>query len=249
MVSLTVGDSKNHAPADDALDALRDATHPRGGNPSSMPVSGRWMVPRWLALYVVSTAMGCRPEPVQPTTHVAAVASPVDASPIDASQIDAALPRAEEPVVLAEWLSAHGAKGALDELGNECCCVELRVGTAREPAVQCDELDDVGVPDGYWAIVHRVVRVVRAGTIVKALDVPIQLGNMDRSPRPGRPWADFELELRIAADGMSATVDARDHHCAARTAKHEAEDAIDIAIRRMCAARGVYRWNGGRFRR
>jgi hypothetical protein len=176
--------------------------------------------------------------------------APVDASePVDASPMDAGVPPAEQPIVLAAWLSAHGATGSLDDFGNECCCVELRVGTALEPAVQCDELDDVGVPDGYWAIVHRIVRVVRAGTSVKVLDVPIQLGNMDRSPRPGRSWADFELELRIAPDGTSATVDAREHGCAARTAKHEAEDAVDVARRRMCAARGVYRWNGARFRR
>ena len=192
------------------------------------------------------------------STHANGVAGPADASPMnasepmDASPMDAGVPPAAEPI-LTEWLFAHGAKGSLEGFGNECCCVELRVGTAREPAMQCDELEDVGDADGYWVVVHRVIRIVRGGKIVKVLDVPTHVGNLDRPPAPlgvsRRPWADFGLELRIARDGSSATLDDADHDGAARIENHKPKDALDEAIRHICAARGVYRWNGGRFRR
>lgn len=189
---------------------------------------------RWLGVCVVSIALGCRPP------------SPVMAPPPPHAVIVTA-PPPSAPIVLRDWLSAQGATASLDDLGNECCCVELAVGPAHEPAAQCDELEDLPVDEAYWVVVHRIVRVVRAGAIVTVLDLPVQLGDMDRLPRRGEPWADLELALTIAPDGTSATLDGAAAACTAPTGDPKGADARDTAIRRMCAARGVYGWSGAGF--
>jgi len=146
-----------------------------------------------------------------------------------------------------KWLIAHGAKGSVEAgYGNGGDCVEIRVGPAHERALQCLEENDNAADGGYWAVFNRVVLVVRAGTIVKALDVPVNFTNGDTG------YTAFKLDLRIARDGNSATLDPdRCYACPVGIAKHETRDSpptVDDVILDMCAASGVYRWHDDRFR-
>jgi hypothetical protein len=151
-----------------------------------------------------------------------------------------------------KWLIAHGAKGSVEDsarqqgYGDGGDCVELRVGPAHERALQCLEENDNSADGGYWAVFNQVVLLVRAGKIVKALDVPVSFTNGDSG------YTAFKLDLRIADDGNSATLDSdRCYACPVGIAKHETRDSpptVDDVILDMCAASGVYRWHDGRFR-
>lgn len=141
------------------------------------------------------------------------------------------------------WLVAHGAK-QLDHRdvyndiyrGDGGDCVELRVGAKREAALACDQGWDAGGP-ATFLLLKRVIYVVRAGTVVKVLDVPIDLFNLDSGWR-ACPKA---LTVRVSRDGLSVVVDPSDG-CAVL-------DPVADEARRINAAPGVYRWRGDRFQR
>lgn len=138
-------------------------------------------------------------------------------------------------------------------------CIKLVVGTAREHAELCDDFDG-----DYWRATHQIVRVVRAGKTVTVLDVVTQIEGFDTGATM------LETRLRVAADGMSATVVAvpAEPDAPEPTSGHPSEDcknapptpddeATERAThgrptygelrRRLCGARGRYRWAGGRF--
>jgi hypothetical protein len=148
-----------------------------------------------------------------------------------------------------KWLVAHGAK-QLDQnahdywdvyndiyRGDGGNCVELRVGPKREAALQCDQGWDVGGP-ATFLLLKRVIYVVRGGNVVKVLDVPVDLFNLDSGWR-ACPKA---LAVRVARDGRSVAVDPTDARCAIA-------DPVADEARRINAAPGVYRWRGDRFQR
>ena len=150
------------------------------------------------------------------------------------------------------WLIAHGAREPVDETvrqqgyGDGGDCSELRVGPAHERALQCVEENDNSAEGGYWAVFDRVVLLVRAGKVVKVLDVPVSFTSGDSG------YTAFKLDLRIAADGNSATLEPdRCYACPLGIAKHETNGrfpTVNDVILEMCAASGVYRWHDGGFR-
>jgi hypothetical protein len=197
----------------------------------------------------------------------AALDAGADHTPLDAGPFEASAKRVD---YATEWLSPRGATGSLDRFGNVWGCVEIVVGTAREPALVCDEAqepsrgkDETSV---YRVVTHRVAFVVRAHKIVTVLDVEWRLEALDAPhPGPGRSSpAIIELQLTIAPDGMSATLeDARADMMdacpaeipSARTPQKQGEKgeldawrAFDDELeRRMCNARGGFIWKAGRF--
>jgi hypothetical protein len=149
---------------------------------------------------------------------------------------------------LEKWVAAHGAK-PLDQdahdywdiyndifRGDGGNCVELRVGAKHEAALACDQGWDVGGP-GSFLLLKRVIFVVRGGNVVKVLDVPVDLFNLDSRWR-ACPKA---LAVRVARDGRSVVVDPTDA-CAV-------VDGVADEARRINAAPGTYRWRGDRFQR
>lgn len=140
-------------------------------------------------------------------------------------------------------------------------CIKLVVGTAKEQAELCDDFSE-----GYWRVTHQVVRVRRARKTVTVLDVITKVEGFDTGATM------LETRLRIAADGMSATLDgvpakpdapqptpgnpSEDCKSAPPTREDEATERANYGRptygelrRRMCDARGAYRWTGGRFTR
>ncbi len=148
-----------------------------------------------------------------------------------------------EDVDLEKWLRARGVMGEIDPLRQPFGCRELVVGKAREAALACVEIEEVSSGGGEYPIVlvvtHQTVNVVRAGKVVVVLDASTRLEPFDGLPGLR---ALLELQLRLAPDGMSATLEA---DCQARRgAGFEAD-----LERRMCDARGSYMWAHGRFER
>ena len=136
-------------------------------------------------------------------------------------------------------------------------CVKLVVGTAREDAVLCAEIDD-----GYWRVTRQVVRVVRAGKSVALLDVLTKIEGVDSGA------IFLEQRLRIASNGLSATLDGVPitDVSSARSGTGQPGPSEDCnhasdweggsiadrpryrdLRRRSCDALGAYRWDGGRF--
>jgi len=163
----------------------------------------------------------------------------------------------------ARWMAARGVQVApLENYGNKWGCVEIAVGTARELALVCSEVKDVSrgamaTPDSVYRVVeHRIVRVVRAGSVVTVLDAEITLEPLDKETVTQGYLLD--LRFRVAPDGMSVTVD--DHgpgaHCPSAKYLNDKSSCKtgDVWTRfdceqwfRMCNARGGYVWQGDRF--
>ena len=150
----------------------------------------------------------------------------------------------------AAWLSARGVKDPAKQLGDTCCCVEVSVGSASEHALRCSEATSIPT-EGADIAVREVIRVVRAGKVVKVLEAWTALENLDLPPRS--PPA-LKLELAIAPSARTATiVDAGGsrNRCDELPPRTKAVTAADRVYRtwrdRICASRGTYRWGGGRF--
>jgi len=142
------------------------------------------------------------------------------------------------------WLVAHGSKDPEKRLGNACCCVEVRVGRPAERALDCKEEEPGGEPESADIAVKEVIRVVRAGKVVKVLDAWVGLENLDR-PYRSPPW--LALRLAVDASGRAATiVDPGDSRYACKGARRGSAE-FDRWLERVCASRGTYRWRGGRF--
>jgi hypothetical protein len=162
------------------------------------------------------------------------------------SRSDGSLPDARTPEIPA----------SADETDT---CRKLVVGPAREPASLCEE-----VATSYWHVTRQVVSAMRAGKSVTVLDVPTKVEGDDSGAIM------LELKVTIARDGMSATVEGMPIRTGGPpTSQPGPEEDCDTASdwtdsplerghgvtpyrelrRRMCAARGTYRWSGGRFAR
>lgn len=216
-----------------------------------------------LAVVIVHALTGCRPQ--QPRT--APIARP-SADVGAAARVVRINARVNDP---ARWFAAHGATESLDRDQHLDACVELVVGAAGEPALLCDEqevvtrgLNELAV---YRVVVHRVVRVVRAGSIQSVLDGRTAL-LAARQPYP-RARGILELTLRIARDGRSATVEASttddcktvqppepEPYLPGQEVAPEERDWVradryfeQIWVERLCSERGSFVWQGDRFER
>jgi hypothetical protein len=179
-------------------------------------------------------------------------AAALDAGVADARTLDAG---ADAP--LGNPRSFELSRTSTDEKS----CIDLVVGAARERAVLCNDVEWA-----YWTVTRQVVRVVRAGKKVIVLELPTRVEGFDTGATM------LETRLRIAADGMSATVDGvpakrdapepthgnpiEDCKSAPPTRKDEAQERANYGrptygelMRRLCASRGTYRWSGDRFTR
>lgn len=145
-----------------------------------------------------------------------------------------------------QWFSSRGVSGPTGEFGDSGGCVELVVGTAREHALLCDEMEEFRCDQGpaCWVFTHSIVRVVRAGKIVPVLDVKTQVLGFDTGPPPF-----VEVRLSVAANGMSATIsdspEERTDDC--KGVGIDADKNYLAARRRVCVSRGAFRWKRDRF--
>lgn len=160
--------------------------------------------------------------------------------------LDTQRPRVMDP---NQWFASKGATDPAGEFGDSGGCVELVVGTAREAALLCDEMQEFRCEEGpaCWVFTSSIVRVVRAGEIVPVLAVRTQVVGFDTGP--GSPFV--EVRLTVAANGMSARVtdspEQRTDDC-----KHVVTDPDKnylAARRRVCVSRGAFRWKHNRFER
>ena len=230
----------------------------------------------WFGCAVLALA-GCELPPTLPPEAPSSPAPPTTrVAPITPDRaIDAGSSADKKSDVLEiidprEWFAAHGAKQALDEYDSSGGCSELVVGVARDAALLCTDVKDVsrGHDDTlvYRVVTHQIVRLVRAGKIVTALDVETRLESLDGpvAPPGKRTRGIVELTLSLAADGMSAIVvpfdpesDCRSADPAGVTSVQPDDDAQTRAwvafddqwIKRICKGRGTYAWNGHRFSR
>lgn len=141
-----------------------------------------------------------------------------------------------------KWLKAHGVMGEIDPVSSVSGCSEVVVGKAREHALSCTEIEEIAIPSGGdipigLVITHATINVVRGGKVVVVLDAPTRLQSFDAMPGQ-RPR--MQLKMRLAADGLSARVDAVDSDVCRAKPDNDAE-------RRICNARGAYVWRNGRF--
>ena len=229
------------------------------------------MRPAWTVTFSLSLWACAQRAATRPADHSVTAASP--ASDAAAVTVDAAAPAVDAAVTSAEavapspavrpvdtqpdldpkeWFASRGVKASLDEFPGYHC-VELVVGKAREEALLCDETREGGgePPPGPWVETHRVVRVARAGKIVSVLDVTSMVQGFDSGyPR-------LKLQLNIAPDGMSATLEDRgvvqgrfggneevDSSQGCKAATRDAEFLF-----RLCKGRGSFQWKAGRFER
>ncbi|MEO7110608.1 MAG: hypothetical protein ABI183_09235 [Polyangiaceae bacterium] len=228
---------------------------------------------------------GCRDHAAAISTDQAAPSSSapgIDAAPfdldaaVDASDANVGAPFDAGPLKAAvhvgdveKWLTDRGVPASqLGKFSNGTGCVEIAVGTLREAALVCADVKEASrnasLPADYVyrMIDHRIVRVVRAGSVVSVLDAEITLEPLDREM--GMQGNLLDLRFRLAPDGMSATLD--DHgpgvSCASAQSsnayfinKKSPEDKagrtwalFDLELTtRMCNARGGYMWQGDHF--
>jgi hypothetical protein len=194
-------------------------------------------------------------------------------APADAgTREEEALAPADDWIEAREWLAAHGAKGDLEPFANAYGCASFVVGSAREPAVSCVEVEDVSAGGDenpvYRVVSHRIVRVVRNAKVVSVLDVMTRIEALDGPVAlPGEESRGFlDLDVTIARDGMSAKVVPLDPKtdCHAPAASPDPapvgdDDKEFLAQNRawidfdskweakMCKQRGTYVWKSGRF--
>jgi len=134
-------------------------------------------------------------------------------------------------------------------LGDTCCCVEVVVGSPAEHALRCSEEESIPT-EGADIAVREVIRVVRAGKVVKVLEAWAAVENLDLPP--GSLPA-IKVQLTIDRSGRTATIVDADGRNACRALPRLTADSTraDRAYRksmdRVCAGRGTYRWRGGRF--
>jgi hypothetical protein len=119
----------------------------------------------------------------------------------------------------------------------------------------------------YRVITHKIVRVVRTGTVVSVFDVRTRIEALDGPvPPPGEESHGFlDLEVTIARDGRTATVAGLDptdchppapSHDAVPVTEEDKEFAAEarewIAFdskweKTICKQLGKYAWKSGRF--
>jgi hypothetical protein len=156
--------------------------------------------------------------------------------------------------------------------GNDQKCVKLVVGAAEERAVLCDE-----VHYGYWTITHQFVRVVRGGKSVRVLDIPTKIEGFDNGAKylelrlriacdgmsattiDGVPAPDAGQGSDRSARGQDIPMGSAgpqwgpDDNCERApnsyddTGRALGETPYGVFRRRLCKARGDYRWDGDRF--
>ena len=143
------------------------------------------------------------------------------------------------------WLTARGVEDADTELGDVCCCVEVRVGKPAETALDCREARAGGAPESADIAIAEVIRVVRAHKVVKVLDAWTGLENLDMPIGRGvRPW----LDLPVTIDRTGRTLTIASPSASMYDCSHKrGEPVFDGWLERVCASRGTYRWSGGRF--
>ncbi|MEO9142915.1 MAG: hypothetical protein ABI332_11600, partial [Polyangiaceae bacterium] len=118
---------------------------------------------------------------------------------------------------MRKWLTDRDVPASQQgSFSNSTRCEEIAVGTAREAALVCTDIKDesrnaptagggTAAVHVYRVIDHRIVRVVRAGSVVSVLDAEITLEPSDKEMATQRNLLD--LRFSLAADGMSATLD------------------------------------------
>lgn len=211
------------------------------------------------------------PRPM-PTAGAAVSAAPPAESDVPATEApDAAAPAAQDRFVdLNAWLSERGVSQADRQKLKYVymSCEERTVGDPREAALYCQSWESVDQGQGTARVFRTRVRdglhVVRAKHVVVVLDAVVAVTVTDKEEEDQGDIVN--LQLRLAADGMSAELGDAD---AAPGAAHQPQscddarralgarvkqpdatawDRFDLALtQKACAARGTYRWKRGRF--
>jgi len=211
-----------------------------------------------LAWAVASSALevatiGCGASPALPAA-TAAAAPPDPPAPDEDGE-----PTAEDvvpPFSMKEWMRLHGVS---DPLPHDLSCDELLASTPRRPElVGCSWVDQVAEPVTptssyfYW-VSHVVFVTATEGRLKVVFDVADTVGPLD----PGAPELAHSVEttVRLGEGGAVIVVgDSEQKPCARALARlvdgrrRAAEANADRrAWMRACAARGTYRFQGGRF--
>ncbi|MEO8799996.1 MAG: hypothetical protein ABI551_19015, partial [Polyangiaceae bacterium] len=161
--------------------------------------------------------------PSSPAPGLDAAPFDLDAA-VDASDAEVGVPFDAGPLKAAvhignvrKWLTDRDVPASQQgSFSNSTRCEEIAVGTAREAALVCTDIKDesrnaptagggTAAVHVYRVIDHRIVRVVRAGSVVSVLDAEITLEPSDKEMATQRNLLD--LRFSLAADGMSATLD------------------------------------------